>query len=57
MGVMRNAYKTVDGKSARDRFGNLAVDGTILKWSLKKQGLRMRTAFIWPRIGTSDGLL
>jgi hypothetical protein len=48
-------YKIRTGKAEGKR--PLSVDGRIiLKWILKKQGLRVWTVFIWPRIGT-DGVL
>jgi hypothetical protein len=41
-----------------DQFGDLEVDGRIiLKWILKKQGMRVYTEFIWLKIRTSDGVL
>jgi hypothetical protein len=44
-----------DGEISR---GVLVVDrGVILKWILKKLGVRVWTGFIWLRIGASDGLL
>jgi hypothetical protein len=59
IGEMRNAYKILIGKPEGKRpFGkprrrwedNIMVD-------LKERGCKMWTGFIWPRIGTSGGLL
>jgi hypothetical protein len=37
---------------------DLGVDGMIiLEWILGKWGGRVWAGFIWPRIGTNDGLL
>jgi hypothetical protein len=36
---------------------DLRVDGRIvLKWILKEQEIRVRSEFIWLKIGISDGL-
>jgi hypothetical protein len=40
----------------RHHLGDLSIDG-ILKWILKKWGVRMRIRFNWLRIETSDVLL
>jgi hypothetical protein len=48
---MRNGYKILDGKP------HLGVDRIILKWILKKSGVRMLNGFIWLRIQTSGKLL
>jgi hypothetical protein len=41
-----------DNLKARDPLGNLGVDGRIiLKRILKKQGVRIRTGFMWFRTG------
>jgi len=40
----------------RDHLGHPSVDGSILlKWILRKYGVRVWIAFIWLRIGSSDG--
>jgi hypothetical protein len=37
---------------------DLDVDGRIIfEWIIEKEGRMVWTGFIWPRIGTSDGLL
>jgi hypothetical protein len=37
---------------------DLDVDGrVVLKWILKKQGRKVRTGFIWLRIGINGGIL
>jgi len=37
---------------------NLGVDGRVtLEWILVKYGEKVWTGWIWPRIGTSGGLL
>jgi hypothetical protein len=44
----------------RAYFGDLSVNGRILKWLFKKlfgKGGREWTGFIWLRIGTGGGLL
>jgi hypothetical protein len=48
MGDMSNAYRILDGK----REGRV-----ILKWILKKCGVRVWIGFMWLRIGTGGGLL
>jgi hypothetical protein len=41
----------------RDLSKDLGVDGgIILTWIFGKQGVRVRTGFIWLRIGTCGGL-
>jgi hypothetical protein len=42
----------------RHNLDDLGIDGkVILEWNLRKQGEKVWTAFIWPRIGTSGRLL
>jgi hypothetical protein len=48
MGELGNLYKIVGGKPKRP----LGRPRILRKW-----GMRMRTEFIWLRIGTSGGLL
>jgi hypothetical protein len=41
-----------------DHLGDLDVDGRIiLEWLLKKYGVSVWTGFIWPKKGSSGGLL
>jgi hypothetical protein len=56
---MRNAYKILVGKpNGGDHSEDLGVDWSIiLEWMLGKYGGKLRTAFVWFRVGTSDGLL
>jgi hypothetical protein len=58
-GEVRNAYKVqTENLNGTDRFGDLGVDSTtILKWFLKRQGVKMWTGFMWLKKGTSGGLL
>jgi hypothetical protein len=42
----------------RNHLGNLDVDGRVtIKWTLKKQNVRLWTVCTWLRIGASGGLL
>jgi hypothetical protein len=52
MGQLRNAYKISVGKSE----GNMRDVRIILKWIVKKYGVRVWTGFSWLRIGSSDEL-
>jgi hypothetical protein len=57
---MRNVYKVLAGETEVERplLRYIGVNvGILLKWILKKQGVRMWAGFIWLRIGTSGGLL
>jgi hypothetical protein len=59
MGEMRNAHKMLVGQSeGKIAFGGPSVDERIiLKWILKKQGVRVWTRFKWLRIRSSSRLL
>jgi hypothetical protein len=55
MGERRNAFKILVQKPDLEF---ISVDAKIiLKWILEKRGVRRLNGFIWPRIGTSGGLL
>jgi hypothetical protein len=42
----------------KDNLGNLNIDvRKMLRWMLRKQGVRIRTGFIWLRIGSSYRIL
>jgi hypothetical protein len=42
----------------RDHLGDLVIcRRIILKWTIKKYGVRMWNGFIWLRTGTSEGIL
>jgi hypothetical protein len=44
--------------NARDHSKDLGADGRIvLRWIIKKKGVRVWTGFKWLRIGTDGGLL
>jgi len=55
----RNEYHILVEKHERkDHSEDLGVDGSIiLVWILGKQGMKLRTGFIWLRIGNPGGLL
>jgi hypothetical protein len=61
MHEMRNAYKLwliLEKFEARDHLRGLGIDGRImLKWMLKKQGVKVWTAFNRFKIGSTGGLL
>jgi hypothetical protein len=46
-------------EATKDYYRNSVADGRTLavKWSLRKYDGRLRTGFIWLRIGTNGGLL
>jgi hypothetical protein len=55
----RNAYKTYsEVPKRRERLEIIVADGTIiLKFILKKEGVKFWTRLIWLRIRISGGLL
>jgi hypothetical protein len=55
---MTNAYISVGKPEAEATCETYAANGRIkLRWSVKKQGVRMWTGFKWLRIGCSGQLL
>jgi hypothetical protein len=58
-GEMRNAYKILVGKPEGNKvFRRSKLDGrTILKWVLRKYGVRAWIGLIWLRIGTGSGIM
>jgi hypothetical protein len=59
MGEMRNANKIFVGKPEdKSLLGRLGADGRIiLRWNLKKYGVKFWTGFSWLRIGSSYRIL
>jgi hypothetical protein len=56
-GDMRKAYKILYAKP-EENLGDLGMDGKkVLKWTLKKEGVRVWAGFKWFRIGPSGKLL
>jgi len=54
---MRKAYKILYAKP-EENLGDLGMDGKkVLKWTLKKEGVRVWAGFKWFRIGPSGKLL
>jgi hypothetical protein len=48
----------LENLEGRNHLGDLSIDERIiLKWILKKQGMRMWTGFMWLRIRTNSRLL
>jgi hypothetical protein len=42
----------------RDHLGDINIDGMIiLKWAIKKKGVRVWNGFTWHRVVTSGGIL
>jgi hypothetical protein len=52
---MKNAYKILVGKFEGKRTFGSHKRRIILKWSLKKQYVRMCTGIAWFRLGFNDG--
>jgi len=58
-GKTRNIYRAFGGENLKERgyLEDPGVDGTILKWILKKQDGRTWNEFIWFMINKSGGWL
>jgi hypothetical protein len=55
---MRNAYNILIGKPKRDHSEDIGIDGKIiLEWILGKEGGKVWTGYMRPKIGTSGRLL
>jgi hypothetical protein len=58
MGEGRGVYKVLLGKpERRDHWGDLGVDGRILRWIFRKWDVVLWTGLSWLRIETGGGHL